>query len=120
MSWQDHYLDTLGNVPSAIEQLFDLDGHSAAAYTEIRKRVYTDGEGHIPLKYRELLLVVMDIELGNYGGAENHLKAGIAAGLTRLELSDALIELLMVRGISTWGLVGHRLWRDSAEWFLPS
>ena len=118
MTWSDHYLATLGNVPDAIRQLFDLDEDVATAYTEIRKRAYApEGSGHLPLKYRELLFVVMDIEVGNYDGAMNHLTAGVRAGLTRTEFADALVELLIVRGISTWGLVGHRLWDNSRELF---
>jgi alkylhydroperoxidase/carboxymuconolactone decarboxylase family protein YurZ len=116
-SWRDHYLDTLGNIPSAIAQMADLDETLIEAYTTIRRRTYGEEEGRLPLKYRELLFVVMDIEVGNQGGAENHLRAGIAAGLTRRELADALLELFIVRGVSAWGMVGHRLWETSASWF---
>jgi len=116
-SWENHYLETLGNVPEAIRQLFDLDPEVATAYTAIRKRAYASEEGHVPLKYRELIFVVVDIEIGNYGGAMNHLAAAIKAGLTRTELADALIEMIMVRGISTWGLTGHRVWADSQKLF---
>lgn len=117
MSWQQHYLETLGNIPAAIEQLFELDERVGKAYTDIRQRAYTEEPGHLPLKYRELLFVVIDVEVGNLDGAANHLRAGIAAGLTRQELADALIELLMVRGISVWGLTGHALWQQSKDWF---
>lgn len=118
MSWSEHYLETLGNVPEAISQLFDLDESVGTAYTEIRKRAYAaDGSAHLPLKYRELLFVVLDIEVGNYDGGMNHLAAAVRAGLTRTEFADALVELLMVRGISTWGLVGHRLWKNSSDLF---
>src|SRR5262249_44771683 len=106
VTWQDHYLETLGNVPDAIEQLFDLDPEVGEAYTTIRRRAYTDKPGHLPLKFRELIFVVVDIELGNFGGAMNHLTAGVKAGLTRTEFADALVELLIVRGISAWGLTG--------------
>lgn len=115
--WTAHYLDTLGNVPDAIEQLYALDAAVAEGYTQIRKVAYEQAEGRLDIKIRELLFVVIDIELGNFGGAVNHLKAGIRAGLTRLEFADALIQLILVRGISTWGLTGHRLWRDSEPWF---
>src|SRR5690606_3173007 len=54
-SWENHYLETLGNVPEAIRQLFDLDPEVATAYTAIRKRAYASEEGHVPLKYRELI-----------------------------------------------------------------
>lgn len=117
MTWRQHYLDTLGNVPDAIEQLFDLNADVAAGYTAIRRQAYTDEPGHLALRYRELLFVVMDIEVSNFDGAANHLRAAIKAGLTRTEFGDALIELLIVRGVSTWGLVGHRLWRESLAWF---
>lgn len=116
-SWEDHYQETLGNIPEAIRQLFDLDPEVATAYTTIRKRAYTRADGHLPLKYRELVFVVVDIEIGNHGGAMNHLAAAIKAGLTRTELADALIEMLIVRGISAWGLTGHRVWADSAALF---
>lgn len=117
MDWRQHYTDTLGNVPPAIEQLFDLDHDVGSSYTEIRKRAYSQETGHLPLQYRELLFVVMDLEVGNFDGAANHLRAAIDAGLTRTEFADALVELLIVRGISVWGLVGHRLWAESSTWF---
>ncbi len=80
MTWTDHYLETLGNVPEAIRQLFDLDEGVAASYTEIRKRAYApDDQRHLPLKYRELIFVVLDIEVGNYDGAMNHLAAAARA-----------------------------------------
>jgi alkylhydroperoxidase/carboxymuconolactone decarboxylase family protein YurZ len=116
-AWRAHYLETLGNIPDPIEHMFDLDATLGEAYTQIRRRTYGDEKGRLPLKYRELLFVVMDIELGNAGGAANHLRAGIKAGLSRRELADALLELFIVRGVSSWGLTGHQLWRDSAAWF---
>jgi hypothetical protein len=115
--WREHYLTTLGEVPAPIQHLFELDPEVAAGYTRIREAAYGDGADRLPLAMRELLFVIIDIENGNRSGAVNHLRAGIANGLTRGQFADALMVQFLMRGITPWGLLGHTLWDESRDWF---
>ena len=42
-------------------------------------------------------------------GAKLHLAAGLDAGLTKREVTEALLQTMMLHGVKTWGLGGHQL-----------
>jgi alkylhydroperoxidase/carboxymuconolactone decarboxylase family protein YurZ len=108
--WQQHYLDTLGNVPAPIASMFDADEAWGEAYTLLRKAVYEERPDGLPTAMKELLYVVLDVALDNLHGAENHLAAAYAAGLTDDQLKEALMITFAMCGIGSWGKTGSHLW----------
>lgn len=115
--WQDHYLETLGNVPAPIAAMFDADEEFGGAYTGLRKAIYAERPGGLPVEIKELLFVALDVALDNLPGAENHLRAAREAGLGDAALKEALMIVFVMCGIGSWGKTGSRLWtgRPSAS-----
>lgn len=117
-SWDQHYLETLGNVPPAISSMFDMSPNLGTAYTRLREDLYEQHEDGLNLETKELIFIILDICVGNVGGACNHLDAARRAGLTSRQLQEALLQTFMVLGVSAWGLTGHEVWRywmDASE-----
>ncbi|MGF7160994.1 alkylhydroperoxidase/carboxymuconolactone decarboxylase family protein YurZ [Rhodoligotrophos appendicifer] len=105
-----HFMETLGNIPEPIRAMAEYQPEVFEGYVRMRKAIY--GETQTPnldLKTKELLYVVLDIVTGNLDGAKNHLQAGMKAGLTVGELSDACMQVMHVCGITTWGKTGWKV-----------
>ncbi|GAA3733893.1 hypothetical protein GCM10022239_07590 [Leifsonia bigeumensis] len=110
-----HYIETLGAVPEAIQRMSELSTEFFDSYTAIRKLAYSDSEGGLSLRHKELLFTILDVTVSNRDGALNHLRAARRAGLTDAELRDALIITFIVRGVASWGLVGQDLWAEATQ-----
>jgi len=108
-----HYVETLGAVPEAIQVMSALSPEFFDAYTTIRKLTYAESHDGLSLRHKELLYTILDVSVSNKDGALNHLRAARRAGLTDAELRDALIITFVVRGVASWGLVGHHLWTEA-------
>jgi len=105
-----HYEQTLGNIPDPIRVLFDYDPISLLGYTTMRKSIMKEPpEGALPIKINELIFVLLDCMAGNIEGAKNHTRAAVKAGLTTRELMEALIQVIMVTGIASWGMTGYKV-----------
>lgn len=105
-----HFLDTLGNVPPPIATMEAVAPEALEGYVAMRKWIMREPpEGALPLKFKELIFVLLDVVANNLPGAKNHLAAAMRAGLTSEELAEALIQVMMVHGIQTWGLSGHQV-----------
>ena len=111
-----HYIDSMGAVPHAIESMFAMDTAFAEHYTDIRELIYADREGGLSLAHKELLLVMFDLAVSQVEGGKNHLAAARRAGLTKAELNDALLIAFLVLGVSGWGKVGCHLWDAWTDW----
>lgn len=105
-----HYQQTLGNIPPPINALWKYDPVTLEGYTIIRKRIMKKPpEGALPVKIKELIFVLLDCVVGNLEGAKNHVRAALKVGLTMDELVEALVQVMMVTGISSWGMVGYKV-----------
>jgi len=52
---------------------------------------------------------VLDTATSNGAGANNHLRAAVEQVLTVPELAEALIQVMNVCGITTWGQTGYKV-----------
>lgn len=111
------YMNTLGNVPSAIHAMSEVDEEWLSIHTRLRKLVLAPRPDGLPLSTQELVLVALDIAAGNEHGAINHLNAARRAGATKDQLRDIMLCLYLVFGVSKWGLTGHHVWNawDESE-----
>jgi len=105
-----HYLDVLGVIPEPIRALAEYAPEALVAYQQFKDYLYKpDGGAALDLKTKELIYVVLDTATGNLAGAKNHLRAAVDQGLTVPELAEALIQVMNVCGITTWGQTGWQV-----------
>jgi len=109
------FLKTLGVVPEPIKVMREFAPAVLEAYVTMRREIMAEGDGHLPMKVKELIFVILDVSAGNLPGAKNHMRAALRAGLTIPELTEALIQVMMVHGIATWGMTGYKVLRYAAS-----
>jgi alkylhydroperoxidase/carboxymuconolactone decarboxylase family protein YurZ len=95
--------------------LGDHAPEALAGYVQLRSYVISDHEAGLDLATKELLFVVLDVVYNNPPGALNHLDAAMAAGLQPQALLEALLQVLMVGGIQTWGKAGYQVFLAALE-----
>lgn len=105
----DAYVQTIGQVPPAIAAMNRADAQVVDGYLTMREAIMSAKDDGLPFKYKELIFVLLDLLAGNLDGARLHLGAGLDAGLTRTELTEALFQTMLLHGLKTWGLGGHQL-----------
>jgi alkylhydroperoxidase/carboxymuconolactone decarboxylase family protein YurZ len=107
---KQHYLDVLGVLPEPIRAMAEYAPEALLAYQHFKDYLYKPaGEAALDLKVKELIYVVLDTATGNLPGANNHLRAAVDQGLTMRELAEALIQVMNVCGITTWGQTGYKV-----------
>jgi alkylhydroperoxidase/carboxymuconolactone decarboxylase family protein YurZ len=107
---KQHYLDVLGVLPEQIRAMAEYAPEALLAYQHFKDYLYKPaGEAALDLKMKELIYVVLDTATGNLPGANNHLRAAVDQGLTMRELAEALIQVMNVCGITTWGQTGYKV-----------
>lgn len=111
---------TFGRVPENFELLAQHAPGAFAGYGLMRDHVMRDHAqgGALDLKTKELIFALLDTLVGQTRGAKNHAAAAMRLGLTLPELSEALVQVIMVGGITTWNVSGAEVLRHCAE--LPS
>lgn len=106
---QTHYAQDMGRIAESQMDLADVAPGAFDGYAQMRKSIMgPDAVGRLPLKYRHIVVSALDCAVGNLGGAENHAKRAIKAGATSQEVADALVCLVMVCGMPTWGQYGRK------------
>ena len=105
-----HYISVLGVIPEPIRAMADYAPEALVAYQHFKDYLYKpEGEAALDLKTKELIYVVLDTATGNLPGANNHLRAAVDQGLTVPELAEAMIQVMNVCGITTWGQTGYKV-----------
>jgi alkylhydroperoxidase/carboxymuconolactone decarboxylase family protein YurZ len=107
---RQHYLEVLGVLPEPIRAMAEYAPEALVAYQQFKDYLYKpEGEAALDLKTKELIYVVLDTATGNLAGANNHLRAAVDQGLTVPQLAEALIQVMNVCGITTWGQTGYKV-----------
>jgi hypothetical protein len=106
----DHVQRTLGYVPDGFRILAEHAPEAFIGYMGLREFVFrAPPEGHLDIWMKEFIFVLLDIQSGNIRGAKNHLRAAIRAGLTIGQLTEGLVQLIMVGGITAWNMGGREV-----------
>jgi alkylhydroperoxidase/carboxymuconolactone decarboxylase family protein YurZ len=71
--------------------------------------------GALELKTKELIFALLDTLAGQTRGAKNHAAAAMRLGLTLPELSEGLVQVIMVGGITTWNASGAEVLRHCSD-----
>lgn len=108
---------TFGRVPENFELLAQHAPGAFAGYGLMRNYVMQDRPdgGALELKTKELIFALLDTLAGQTRGAKNHAAAAMRLGLTLPELSEGLVQVIMVGGITTWNASGAEVLRHCAE-----
>lgn len=105
-----HYLKVLGVLPEPIRAMAEYAPEALVAYQHFKDYLYQpEGQAALDLKTKELIYVVLDTATGNLAGANNHLRAAVDQGLTVPELAEAMIQVMNVCGITTFGQTGYKV-----------
>ena len=106
----DHY-KTMG--PAMPEALVDLARHAPGAfdaYSAMRANLLkTEAQGaKLPLKYKHLIIAVLDVQRDEPIGMNNHIRAAMLAGCTAEEVTEAILLGIIVNGMPAWGKIGRK------------
>lgn len=101
---------THGHVPEGFRILADHAPEAFLGYMGLREFVFRPPpEGHLEIWTKEFIFVLLDIQAGNIRGARNHLRNAMRAGLTIGQLTEGLVQLIMVGGITAWNMGGREI-----------
>lgn len=102
--------DTHGHVPEGFRILAEHAPAAFLGYMGLREFVFrAPPEGHLEIWTKEFIFVLLDIQAGNIRGAKNHLRNAMRAGLTLGQLTEGLVQLIMVGGITAWNMGGREI-----------
>jgi hypothetical protein len=107
---------THGHVPEGFRLLADHAPEAFLGYMGLREFVFrAPPEGHLAIWTKEFIFVLLDIQAGNIRGARNRLHNAMRAGLTVGQLTEGLVQLIMVGGITAWNMGGREILEFALE-----
>lgn len=112
-----YFKKNLGWVPDFAAIMSEYKPEALEAYFTMRSSVMKDSRagGALPLKFKEILYVVLDSITYNTEGAVAHARAAINAGATTKELAEALILMAMLTGMPKFEVVGTKAFKAAEE-----
>jgi alkylhydroperoxidase/carboxymuconolactone decarboxylase family protein YurZ len=109
----DSFMSTFGRIPDQFALLHKHAPWAFAGYGLIRNALMQDKPaGALDLKTKELIFALLDTLHGDPVGAKNHAIAAMKLGLTLPELTEGLVQVIIVGGIGTWNGIGQHIVRD--------
>ena len=109
----DSFMATFGRVPDNFQLMADEAPGAFAGYGLMRDfamRSPAKG-GALDMKTKELVFALLDALIGQTEAAKRHAEAGMRHGLTVPELTEGLVQVMMVGGITTWNRSGADILR---------
>ncbi|ABE36468.1 putative carboxymuconolactone decarboxylase [Paraburkholderia xenovorans LB400] len=105
-----HYESDMGGLPEALVQLAEYAPETFDAYSRMRTTMLkSEADGaKLPLKYKHLILVVLDAIRDEPIGIVNHTRAAMNAGLSVDELIEGILLGIIVYGMPAWGKTGRK------------
>jgi len=102
------FMATSGRVPPSYEVLIEHAPQAFAGYGLMRDFVMRSPEngGALDIKTKELIFALLDTLAGQKDGAIAHAKLAVKNGLTMAELTEGLVQVVIVGGIPTWNSIG--------------
>lgn len=102
------FMATTGHVPPPYGVMIEHAPQAFAGYGLIRDFVMRSPAegGALDIKTKELIFALLDTLAGQKEGAIAHAKLAVKNGLTLAELTEGLIQVVIVGGILTWNTIG--------------
>ena len=112
-----YFRQKLGWVPAYADILTRYKPEALESYFAMRSSVMkgTKEGGALPLKFKEILFVVLDCVSNNIDGAIAHAKAAVDEGATTKEIAEALIIMAMLTGMPRFEVVGSKAFKAAEE-----
>lgn len=107
---EQHWVRTVGAVPELMVVLRRMNAEYFDAYTNVRASLLEEHPGRLSAESREIAYIVVDLMRENLGGAKNHARAAISAGVTKQQLAELLTIVLLTCGMVTFSKIGKDLW----------
>ncbi|MFN0160925.1 MAG: carboxymuconolactone decarboxylase family protein [Burkholderiales bacterium] len=112
----EHFTQTIGALPESVATMQRHAPAAYAAYLAARENVYRDPPaGHLDRATTELLFIVLDVVAGHEEGALAHAEAGVRAGLTVGQITEALMIAVLINGHAPWGKTGYKVVEHAAR-----
>lgn len=104
-------------MPDFWKKLGEYAPNALEGYFKMRESVFPNVEqgGALPKKFKELLVVGMDILLNNPWGAKVHTRAAIRSGATIEELTEVVVLMIMGGGMLPYRKVGYEVFLAAEE-----
>ena len=107
---KQHFDETIGAVPPSVDTMRRYAPAAYQAYLTAREGVYRDPPaGHLDRATKELLFIVLEVAAGHEEGAKAHAAAGLKAGLTVEQITEALMIGVLINGHAAWGMTGYKV-----------
>lgn len=107
---------THGHLPEGFRVLAEHAPEAFLGYMGLREFVFRPPPaGHLEIWTKEFIFVLLDIQAGNIKGARNHLRNAMRGGLTIGQLTEGLVQLIMVGGITAWNMGGREILEFAVE-----
>jgi alkylhydroperoxidase/carboxymuconolactone decarboxylase family protein YurZ len=114
-AWEAEWEAQMGAVPPFLRELHEMFPEAEAAYRTTRGAIFAEGQGGLTTAEKELVLLVMNVTLGNLEGALNHLRLARRAGLSQQAVREVLAQCLLYLGVISHVRIGQTLWRACSE-----
>lgn len=113
---RQHYTESIGAVPPAIEAMLSYAPDAMAGFASVREYATRAApDGALNAKTIELLFCVIDVVEGHEEGALAHAEEAVRAGLSVAELSQGLVIAALISGFHTWSVTGHKALQRASE-----
>lgn len=111
-----HFNQTIGTLPASVATMQRHAPAAYAAYLAARESVYRDPPaGNLDRATTELLFIVLDVVADHEEGAMAHAEAGVRAGLTVGQITEALMIAVLINGHAPWGKTGYKVVEHAAR-----
>ena len=106
----EHFEQTIGAMPASVEAMRRHAPTAYAAYLAAREGIYRDPPaGHLDRATTELIFIVLDVVAGHEEGAKAHAEAGLKAGLSVAQITEALMIAVLINGHVHWSVTGYKV-----------
>jgi len=105
-----HYHTDMGSLPEALVQLAQYAPATFDAYSSMRADLLkseADGAA-LSLKFKHIILAVLDVQRDEPLGMINHVRAAMLAGATAAEITESVLLGIIVNGMPAWGKIGRK------------
>ena len=111
-----HFEQTSGAMPASVAAMRRHAPAAYAAYLAPREAIYRDPpDGHLDRATTELIFIVLEVIAGHEDGAKSQVEAGLKAGLSVGQITEALMIAVLINGHVHWSVTGYKVVQHAAD-----
>ena len=101
-STRKYLIKEMGKVHEVYKTLDKYDPELAEAVASLRKAAVSGDETVLPAKYRELIMIAVEVATGRGEKGKSHARKAVRAGASPREVQAAVAICLYLVGMSSW------------------